>query len=136
MKKNTKILCAILCAVMLVACIFMVYSFGASETSSDGLYIPKQDDSGYYPESPVALDYPAVTYAASKKLEQLPQTLEAWVFIPSTLADDVAVGPIFGNFSSEGSYGDAFLNYEITAGRQDVIRASCGLMSLLTISTI
>ena len=117
MKKNTKILCAILCAVILVACIFMVYSFGASETSSDGLYIPKQDDSGYYPESPVALDYPAVTYAASKKLEQLPQTLEAWVFIPSTLADDVAVGPIFGNFSSEGSYGDAFLNYEITAGR-------------------
>lgn len=115
MKKNKRVLCAVLCAVMLIGCVFMVYIFGASETSSDGLYIPKQDDSGYYPESPVALDYPAATYEARKKFESIPQTVEAWVFIPSTLGTKAA-GPFLGNFNRDTSYGEAFINYEIAAG--------------------
>ena len=117
MKMSKKILCALLCVTMLIGCIFMVFSFGASETTSDGLYIPKQNDTGYYPASPVVLDYPATNYKALKLLEQIPQTVEAWVFIPSTLAESKSAGVIIGNYPADTSYGEAFINYEIYAGR-------------------
>ena len=110
--KSKKLISAIVCAILLFTAIFVVSSFGATSSVSDGLKIPKQDDSVYDLVSSVALDYPAENYKAEKKLESLPETVEAWVFYPSTL-EGKAAGPIIGNYNSDGKYGESFINFEI-----------------------
>ncbi len=110
--KSRKLISALICALLLFTAIFAVSSFGATSAVSDGLKVPKQDDSIYDLVSSVALDYPQDSYEAKKKLESVPQTVEAWVFYPSTLKG-AAAGPFFGNFNRENSYGEAFVNYEI-----------------------
>ncbi len=112
--RNKKILFATLS--LLIVLITVIAVSASVETSGGGLRILKQDDSAYTLEDSVAIDYPAATYVAAKKFEQIPQTLEAWVFLPSTLGN-TAAGPIFGNYRSNTSYGEAFINYEIDEKR-------------------
>ena len=78
--RNKKILFATLS--LLIVLITVIAVSASVETSGGGLRILKQDDSAYTLEDSVAIDYPAATYVASKKFEQIPQTLEAWVFLP------------------------------------------------------
>ncbi len=112
--KSRKLISALVCAVLLFASIFAISGYAASSTTSDGLNFPKQDDSVYDLVSSVALDYPAENYKAEKKLESVPETVEAWVFYPSTLAGKAA-GPVIGNYYSDGKYGESFINFEISA---------------------
>ena len=110
--KSKKLISVLACAILLFTAIFAVSSFGATSATSDGLKIPKQDDSVYDLVSSVVLDYPADNYKTTKKLESVPETVEAWVFYPSTL-NGAAAGPIIGNYASDTSYGCAFINFEI-----------------------
>ena len=110
--KNRKLISVLICALLLFTAVFAVSSYGATSATSDGLKIPKQDDSVYDLVSPVTIDYPAENYKATKKLESVPHTVEAWVFYPSTL-NGATAGPIIGNYASDTSYGCAFINFEI-----------------------
>ena len=110
--KSKKLISALLCAVLLFASVFAVSSFAEVSTTGGGLKIQKQDDSVYDLVSSVVLDYAQDTYESIKKLESAPQTVEAWVFYPSSLKG-AAAGPVIGNYKNQTSYGEAFVNFEI-----------------------
>ena len=71
-----------------------------------GLSFVKLQDPGRTADS-----YPDSTYDVMKKLEQIPQTFESWVYIPESLGTS-RVGIIMGNYTSYKK--DAHLNFEIS----------------------
>ena len=105
--KSKKLIAALVCAVLLFASVFAIYSF-AVDDASEGLMIPQENDPSYA--------YPAQTYVMAKKLEKLPLTVEAEILIPSSLGTKAA-GPIMGNHWGISNYGEAFINYEIHTNR-------------------
>lgn len=113
--KKRKILCLLLFVTVLLAFAFAVNSFADAGAMNEGLTIAKQDDSKYdlvSSNASVLSDYAAESYTASKKLDKIPQTVEAWVYIPSSLGN-ASAGTIIGNYISTTNYGEAHINYEI-----------------------
>ena len=75
----------------------------------NGLTVDRYND----PET--TADYPNAYYESNTKLDEIPETLEAWVYIPSYMSSS-RVGVIMGNYSGFGDY-DAHLNFEVYNNR-------------------
>ena len=73
------------------------------EQSFHGLKIERQEDS-------VSTNYPSASYEIGKKFDAIPETVEAWVYIPASVGTG-RVGIIMGNYT--GYALDAHLNFEV-----------------------
>ena len=104
---NSKMLLVIL-LIMTVIITAVALVASAEEESIPGLVQTRETDAN------ATKVYPDATYTVKGSLSEIPTTLEAWVYIPESLASSDA-GVIFGN--SAGRTSEDALNFEIAANR-------------------
>ncbi len=80
-------------------------SLYVDDTHQRGFYIERENDS--------TSNYPDSTYDIYNRFTEIPETLEAWVYVPSSVYGS-RIGLILGNYS--GYTKDSHLNFELAAG--------------------
>jgi len=61
-------------------------------------------------------------YRSTKKLNEVPLTYQAWVYIPSGADSSQSMGVIIGNNAGQGNYENASVSLEIAPGRIPMLR--------------
>ncbi|MBE6634868.1 MAG: hypothetical protein E7617_01530 [Ruminococcaceae bacterium] len=113
MKKNAfkskRLLISLLLAAVVVSAVVVFAS--AADNKIPGLTFEFQNDK--LTINKVEYAYPDATYVIQKHLEKMPQTVSAWVYIPSSVASS-DVGAIIGN--TEGRLSESGIDFTIGAG--------------------
>ena len=109
----------------------LVYAYDLTDTSVPGLlkdlsanknnainpliYTAPSYERGFYMEreEDETSTYPNATYDIYNRMDEIPETVEAWVYVPSAIYGS-RIGIILGNYS--GYTKDSHLNFELAAG--------------------
>lgn len=110
--KKWKVITVVTAVICLLVAILVIPALAADDEHG-GLTIGGAVEEDIYngKDSPYATD----SYQMADDLSVMPVTLEAWVYIPESVASE-KVGTLYGNFWTSSSYGMAYLNYEILTG--------------------
>ena len=105
--KKTKLTVALVALICLLVSALAVHTFAADGTGEHGGLAL-----GGGTDEVTGNKFGMDSYQTCKDMETIPVTLEAWVYVPSSLKGET-LGTLYGNYWTSSKYGMAYINWEI-----------------------